>query len=78
MIKYILHPEYVRSKYDNQMHYITARQLIKLYKLDRFECCHTSFQPSDAVDVIHVFPREDGEYICSFCNKANLPDHVCN
>lgn len=36
--KYILMPNYTRSKHDGDVHFISYGQLINLYQLDRKEC----------------------------------------
>jgi beta-phosphoglucomutase-like phosphatase (HAD superfamily) len=38
MFKYAIHPDYVCSKTDGDMHYINARSLIWLYQLNPDKC----------------------------------------
>lgn len=38
MKKYAVYPGYIRSKYDGDKHFITARKLIQLYGADPKEC----------------------------------------
>lgn len=68
--RYIIHPGWVRSENDGDLHYISARTLMSLYQLNLhdpsihyvvdqdgrgFGICET---PGD----IHLYPRADGDY----------------
>ena len=67
--KYILHPGVVRSKNDGDLHYISAKQLIVLYRVKECECV---VQPNIRTKeyrswvapegAIHLYPRYDGNY----------------
>lgn len=63
--KYMVHPGSVYSKRDNQLHYITSNQLIKLYAVDPKDCVISPphfFDPENDDGYIHLFPRNDGNY----------------
>ena len=68
MIKYVVYPGYVRSKYDGDRHYITAKQLIKLYEVNPLKCHIVDFnQPKtyrgkDFRPYISLIPRYNGDY----------------
>lgn len=64
--KYAVHPEKVKSKTDGQFHFISAHQLMKLFKVDPTDCvvCHR-FHPVMGIknsDYIHLSPQYDGNY----------------
>lgn len=57
---FALHPGYVISINDQDMHYITAEKLIKLYKIDPRKCVvwHESMM-SQNNNYIHLHPQRD-------------------
>ncbi len=73
MLKYAVHPDYIRSRTDQQMHFITAKELMHLYGADPQECLVIqSSTPqglealearAKAMDLIHLQPRYDGDYV---------------
>lgn len=63
-IKYIIHPGNVSSKYDGDVHYISTKQLIKLYKVNPKECLEFCEDSSICKQkkLIHLFPKYNGDY----------------
>jgi hypothetical protein len=71
--KYVILPGYVRSRTDNDLHYVNSSMLIALYKVDPKECvilgldC-TQEERLDVFDLakkeklIFLGPRYDGNY----------------
>jgi len=65
MKKYALHAGEVLSKNDDDMHYVSAIELARLYKLKPNEwvewgkpyCYGKKYE-----DYIHLYPRFDGDY----------------
>ncbi len=66
MIKYIVYPGSMMSKNDNQIHHISAHQLICLYGVKREECIIASstdrIQKMDSSHLTPLYPRYDGNY----------------
>ena len=71
MIKYIVHPGYVRSRVDNEQHWISARQLMNLYGVSPKECVIGPLSSPIRIHgltrnaiakLIHLVPRYDGKY----------------
>lgn len=65
--KYVIHPGYVISMSDGQEHYVTARQLIRLYRVNPNECIVISesgdnHRGLNLNDFIHLYPRINGDY----------------
>lgn len=66
--KYLVIPGYVASKSDGDHHYIGARRLMELYKVDPRECVIATDEflkftsQSIILDFIHLEPRYDGNY----------------
>ena len=61
--KYLVIPGNIRSKNDGDLHYITAHQLIQLYRVDPDECIVYSPQyPLRELELIPLTVRFDGEY----------------
>lgn len=67
MPTYVLVPGYVTSKYDGDIHYITARELQRLYQVDPANCVEAPigrgaeyWEPPN--DAIYLYPRHDGDY----------------
>lgn len=60
-----LHPGYVKSKNDGDVHFITAKQLATLYCVD-INKCHVVYEGDPAIipqyDDRHLYPRYDGDY----------------
>lgn len=68
-MRYILHPGYIKSKTDGEMHYIGAKELAHLYKVDIHKCRICDFKTPESMagfrslpDDIHCYPRYDGNY----------------
>ena len=63
MRRYVVHPGYVRSRSDGDLHYITYMRLINLFKVDPKLCVrfieelHRP-QPLDT----HLYPKYSGDY----------------
>lgn len=68
-MKFILHPDHVRSKNDGDLHYIGAAQLARLYGVKMSECLIAGtpeeVHRSPTTEVVHLYPREDGSYPAS-------------
>jgi len=63
MIKYIIHPDYVVSKSDGNMVFISYSQLINLYNLCIDECVqHNKSQGLDTTKAVHLYPLYEGNY----------------
>jgi hypothetical protein len=68
--KYAVYPGWVRSKDDNNEHYIDFNQLCRLYHVDPEECVMVIEPPSSRRpepegyndDLIKLRPRKDGNY----------------
>lgn len=65
--KYILHPGFIKSKYDGEIHYISCGQLALLYRIDIKECIldmgENSLRGLNLENYIHLYPKYNGEYI---------------
>lgn len=68
-IRYILHPGRVVAR-DGDIHFISYKQLIALYKLEPSKCRNGDTLGNTSgmrlKECIHLYPREDGNY--------NLPE----
>lgn len=68
-MKYVLHPDHVIAR-DGDMHFISFKQLIQLYGLERSDCYNNDTLGDTSCmkleECIHLYPREDGNY--------NLPE----
>ena len=66
-VKYALHPGFVGSKSDNDIHYITALELVRLYRIPIKECIVTTCTLGSSlkypIGIIHLHPRKDGNYV---------------
>jgi hypothetical protein len=71
ILLWVLCPGYVRSKNDGQTHYISARQLRKLYELkyldyvlteEEFLATRRGEVRPDEIEVIKLYPLYSGEY----------------
>lgn len=64
--KYILHPGFVSSKNDGDLHYVNCHELSKCYKVNIKECFldlgENSMKGIDQSKFINLYPREDGNY----------------
>ena len=64
--KYALHPGYITSKNDGDRHFISARQLARLYGVKIEECVvwGPEYRPGEwrREDYVHFYPRYDGDY----------------
>ena len=63
-MRYIIHPGYVQSKVDGQDHYISAKRLIALYKVNPKQCILASsdLHGYNPTELIHLYPLYDGNY----------------
>mgnify|MGYP006198882487 CR=1 FL=1 len=65
-IKNVIHPGWVVSKNDMDVHYVSYHSLIALYKLNPAECMvydntwHMDKQYIDSLD--HYYPKYNGNY----------------
>jgi hypothetical protein len=62
-----LHPGWIKSKNDGQMHNITAPKLAKLYGVNIHKCIVVKHSDEkmgidDRNGDTHLYPRDDGEY----------------
>lgn len=66
MKKYLVYPGWVRSCSDGQMHWISARMLMSLYRVNPNECLtlvdNGPGQPIDDEHLLPLVPRQDGNY----------------
>lgn len=69
VIKYVIHPGYIFSRNDGEKHFVSGKQLIRLYKVHPTECIMYRYNPvvlqkleelSEKVE--HLYPRNDGKY----------------
>lgn len=70
--KYVLHPGYVRSAIDGDIHHISDVKLIQLYRVNPRECIQDSiykegewmrgYTIEELQKLIHLYPRQDGDY----------------
>jgi len=68
--KFVIHPEYVRSKTDSQSHYIGFEQLVYLYGVDPKQCINAEMYENwsrgileeDLKQLTHLYPRYNGDY----------------
>jgi len=68
MKKYAIHPGWINSRFDSDIHYISADRLANLYHLkpgnyiiwdiERPE----TYLGRDFKDYTHLYPRSDGDY----------------
>lgn len=67
-MKYLLIGGYIRSRSDSNIHYVSARKLLELYRLDKTECELIDIPDPyrlkglDLSEYITLHPREDGDY----------------
>lgn len=61
-MRYVLHPGYIRSKHDGDRHYITAKDLARLYKVNMCDCIVYYDGYIDSSTDIHLYPKYDGNY----------------
>ena len=65
---YAIHPGYVTSKNDGDLHYIGVAQLVRLYKLRAGEYITwdrnrpETYLGRNKEDYIHLYPRYDSDY----------------
>ena len=74
MIKYILHPGPVKSRWDGDIHLISASRLAELYNVNLSECIiygrdTLSYSQDFLNDLTPLFPQQNGNYILK--NKDN-------
>jgi hypothetical protein len=67
-MKYAIHEGWVRSKNDEDEHFISFNQLIHLYHLNPKDCIRWNYDEPETYrgrnesDYIHLYPRRDGNY----------------
>lgn len=69
-VKYVIHPGFVRSRTDGDIHYISASKLMQFYGVRSNECIIVQKDRPDSVrsigldlnKLIHLYPRYDGNY----------------
>ena len=67
-IKYVIHPGFVESKTDRDVHYIGYNAIIRLYKLKPDSCelySPVKSYPTESANYeynVHLYPRHDGDY----------------
>ena len=76
MPRYIIHPGFISSKSDGDVHYVGYKQLVTLYKVDPRDCelyNPVKFYPADYMneDITHLYPRWDGNYSLETKHKAS-------
>ncbi len=63
LIKYILCPGYVQSKFDGERHYIGWTKLAELYGVAMSECViNSEFRGALDKGLKRLYPRPDGDY----------------
>ena len=66
--RYMVHPGYVGSKYDSDVHFITGEELIRLYNIDPTRTVIYNDQVRCTITketynkYTHLFPSYDGDY----------------
>lgn len=64
--RYMVHPGYVRSLRDGDVHYVGFSQLVGLYRVEPSECVDASRPQNqrgfNEEEFIHLYPRLDGDY----------------
>ncbi len=69
--KYLLVPGYVKSQYDDDMHYISPVQLKNLYGVPMNECLiHSPRSMRGSADLIELTPQSNGDYTLPKDNNA--------
>lgn len=65
-MKYVLHPGYVKSISDGDVHYISAQKLAALYGVDFKKCIiyidSLANKAYPEGDYMHLFPNYNGKY----------------
>ena len=61
--KYVIHPNWILSNQNLEYHYITANQLIKLYKVDPRECIIHKLGRPTYDNLIPLYPQYDDKYL---------------
>jgi len=65
--KYAVHPGFIESKKDGEVHWIEARQLMQLYGVNPSECIVIDDEyiryggDPDDEKFIHLYPRRDAD-----------------
>jgi len=68
MIKYAVYPSEVESIYDEDIHFISSSELMRLYRVDARECIvvdHSrpeALRGFDTTKLINLTPRYSGNY----------------
>jgi hypothetical protein len=64
MIKYRVHPGYVWSRNDGQRHWVNAKRLMELHRVDPRECIVVYPNTPSTYDknLIALAPQESGDY----------------
>jgi hypothetical protein len=66
--RFVLHPGMVKSRTDGDMHFVGIGQLASLYRVPLTECVVATefrlrlFTPAELERMVHLYPREDGDY----------------
>lgn len=70
--RFAVHPGHVRSKNDNDLHFISFSKLCHLYRVDPKECVDMSREhlsrgfdenhPENSKNLIQLFPKYNGNY----------------
>ena len=68
MTTFVIVPGYVRSKYDKDRHYISARALMRLYGVAPSQCVVAPEGPAaewwePPEDAVYLRPNRDGDYV---------------
>jgi fatty acid desaturase len=61
--KHAIHPGYVKSQTDGDIHWITYSQLVRLYGLDPNDCVQWVPFGMNHRYYHHLYPRRDGNYV---------------
>lgn len=70
MKKYAIHPGEITSKNDGDVHYISEKQLIRLYQVNPNDCINWKDAEGKYEDYIHLYPNYDGNYNIKELNKG--------
>jgi len=64
MFRFLIMPGHVRSISDEDIHYISAQELIKLYRVDPKKCLIWNQDMGENISdkLIKLRPRKDGKY----------------
>lgn len=61
--RYVVHPGWIRSRYDGDLHFIGYWQLVQLHRVDPTECIHQDqtlgMKKKDLREMTHLYPQHD-------------------